>query len=38
MFTPWHDGPVAGAVCAALGLLVFFTAGYYWGCDNETCS
>ena len=38
VFTAWRFGPVAGAICAALGLGLFFVSGYYWTCDNETCS
>ena len=38
VFDPWRFGPVAGAISAALGLGIFFASGYYWTCDNETCS
>jgi predicted Kef-type K+ transport protein len=34
----WRLGPVVGGVCGGLALGVFFTAGYYWGCENESCS
>jgi hypothetical protein len=27
-----------GVACAALGFAIFFTAGYYWACENESCS
>jgi hypothetical protein len=36
--SPWHYGPVVGGVSGGLGLGVFLTAGYYWGCENESCS
>jgi hypothetical protein len=35
MFVPWSHGPVAGALVAGLGLVVFFAAGYYWGSESE---
>jgi hypothetical protein len=38
MMGPWTYALMAGVTSAALGLGLFFTAGYYWGCDNETCS
>jgi hypothetical protein len=38
MMGPWSQAVMAGLGCAALGFGFFFTAGYYWGCDNESCS
>ena len=38
IFGPWPLGMMPGVLCVALGLGVFLTAGYYWGCDNESCS
>ena len=38
LFSPGAYNPMAGVACGALGMAVFFTAGYYWGCDNESCS
>jgi len=35
---PWQFGRISGMVCASAGLVIFFTAGCYWGCDNESCS
>lgn len=35
---PWPSGRIPGMVCASLSLVVFFTAGCYWGCKNESCS
>lgn len=37
MFCKLSFGPMAGAVCIGLGWVVFFAAGYYWPCGNETC-
>jgi hypothetical protein len=38
MLSPWRFGAVAGAASGALGMVIFFTACYYWGCENESCS
>lgn len=38
IFGPWPWGMMPGVLCVAVGLGVFMTAGYYWGCDNESCS
>jgi hypothetical protein len=38
MVGPWSFGAVAGAASGALGMVIIFMAGYYWGCENETCS
>lgn len=35
---PWASFPMAGVILAASGLGVFFAAGYYWTCDNVSCS
>ena len=32
------DGMMAGVVCTALGFGLLAVGGYYWGCDNESCS
>ena len=38
MLGPWAHAFMAGVSFSALGLGLFFTAGYYWACDNESCS
>ena len=38
MFCHRRFGPMTGAVCIGAGFVCFFTAGYYWACENETCS
>jgi hypothetical protein len=38
MTSAWSHALMAGLSCATLGFGLLFTAGYYWGCDNESCS
>lgn len=38
VLSPWGYGKVVGVTFCAVGFWVLFTAGYYWGCENETCS
>jgi len=37
IFSPWRLGLLTGVLAASLGLGIFFSAGYYWTCDNESC-
>jgi hypothetical protein len=37
VMSDWHYAMVTGVCCAAVGFVIFFTAGYYWACDNESC-
>ena len=34
----WQYSLLAGVVLLGAGIGTFLTAGYYWGCDNESCS
>ena len=38
IFSSWQYGLMIGVASCASGFAVFFTAGCYWGCDNESCS
>lgn len=38
VFGPWKFAPVAGAILGGVGMVLFFSAGYYWTCDNDSCS
>ena len=38
MLSDWGYALVVGAFLMSLAMGIFFTAGYYWGCDNESCS
>lgn len=38
LISPWSYGLTLGAASGGLGLTILFTALYYWGCSNESCS
>lgn len=35
---PWAHARLAGLVLGALGMGAFLMGGFYWACDNESCS
>ncbi len=38
VMSSWHFALIVGLVSGGIGFVIFFTAGCYWGCDNESCS
>lgn len=38
LLSDWAYGLVVGASLMSVAMGIFFTAGYYWGCENESCS
>jgi hypothetical protein len=38
MMSSFKYALMSGVACSAVGFGIFFTVGYYWACENESCS
>ena len=38
VMSSWPHAMAGAVMLCGSGFVIFFSAGYYWACDNESCS